>query len=201
MIRRNTLILLVIFVLLVGLTIYLQKKGPASSSQSPTATQAPSLMNTTTTAITGIKMVDKDGQVAATIGQNAQWAVQQPLNGQITAGNIQEILSQITTINVLASLETPPPAEATGLNQPTATLTFSLTTGQDLTLKIGKATPTGSGYYVQLNQGNPQIVDKYGLDRVIELLKTARATPTAPPPTVTPTLTAPSPTPTPTPAP
>jgi Domain of unknown function (DUF4340) len=200
MIRRNTLILLILFVILLGVAIYLQKRPISSSTPIATSTPAPSLLNTTSTAITAIKMEDKEGQVAATIGQNAQWAVQQPANGQITAGNMQEILSQVTSISVLATLETPPPAEATGLNQPDYTLTFSLTTGQDLTLKIGKLTPTSSGYYVQVNQGNPQVVDKYGLDRVIELLKTARATPT-PPPTVTPIQAAPSQTPTPTQAP
>ena len=191
MIRRSTWIMLALFVVLLGGYIYLQKRPAAPASTSPTLTPAPSLLNTTADNIMAIKLVDPNGTILTIRDQNNQWIVKQPTDGQITQGNVQEILSQVTSLSVLSSLPAAPPPNATGLMQPMYTITFSLKDGSVRVLVIGKLTPIQNGYYAQVDQGVTLVVGQAGIDRVAELLKSARATPTSPPPAVTPTTTAP----------
>ena len=196
MIRRSTLVLVILFVLVAGVAVYLQKRPAASGSTQASVTPAPALLNIVSTSVTGFQLVDKDGQIVIKVGSGGQWNVEQPANGTITAGNIQEILSELTSMKVTVSLPAAPPEDATGLNQPSYTLTISSTTGPDRVIKVGKAPPTDIGYYVQVDQALPVVIGKYGIDRVVELLRSTRATPT-PPATASPFQASPGQTPTP----
>jgi hypothetical protein len=206
MIRRSTLIVVILFVLVAGFWIYLQKKPASISSQSTqaTSTPEPSLLNLSAVSVTAFKLVDSQGQVAIRVGADGQWTVEQPANSTITAGNIQEILSQLVGISVMFSFSSAPPEEGTGLGKPAYTLTISSTTGPERVIKVGNATPTDSGYYVQVDQALPVVISKSAIDRVAELLRSTRPTPTPlPSATVTPSQdsTGQPPTPTPTPVP
>jgi hypothetical protein len=204
MIRRSTLIVVILFVLVAGFWIYLQKKPASSQSAQATLTPAPSLLNLAANSVTAFKLVDSEGQVMIRVGTDGQWTVEQPANSTITPGNIQEILSQLAGISVVLSFTSAPPEEGTGLGKPAYTLSISTTTGPDRVIKVGMATPTDSGYYVQVDQALPVVISKNAIDRVAELLRSTRPTPTPlPSSTVTPTQSSTSqpPTPTPTPAP
>ena len=72
----------------------------------------------------------------------------------------------------------PLPFYSTGLQLPTYIITIAYQSGQNHVIKVGNLTPTQSGYYVQLDIGNTVIVNQFGIDDVIEMLKSVTYTPT-----------------------
>jgi hypothetical protein len=150
-------------------------------------------MGLTTEQITGLDFADKNGMNVSITQQNQTWSVKEPVENNLTQGNIQEILTQLLDLSILIDLGTPPPAADLGLTTPSFTVTISADKGY--VLKVGDATPTGGGYYVQVNQDKPYIVSQAGLDRIAEIFISAQSTPTPTPtiPTIptqeTPTLT------------
>ena len=182
MIRQSTWIVLIVFVLVVGAAILVEKTPYFQPKPTPTSTTAPSLYSGTPVAFT---LTESNGfTTSAKLQDNKTWVALQPLNGPVDQGQMAELISQIQGIAVVATLPTPPPASASGLQTPTDTITITDSTNQQHVLKIGSKTPTSSGYYVQLDQNNPVIVDTSTIDRIIQILSGVGATPT---PTSSPT--------------
>ena len=50
-----------------------------------------------------------------------------------------------------------------------------------MVITIGNATPTGSGYYTQVDQNAPVIVQKYAIDDIFDAVQSAHSTPTPAP--------------------
>jgi len=193
MIRRTTWIILAIFVVLLGAAWYLLRVKPASPTPvSTTPPPAKLLAGLTADQIKAIKYIDNQGiQVSLIQQSNNQWVQESSSNTPLTPGNIQEIIAQLLDMNILTELTTPPPASAVGLDKPTTSLI--ITTDKDIVFSIGNLTPLGNGYYVQVSQGNPTIIDKPTVDNLVELFKSTQDTPT---PQTTPTLSQGTPTPT-----
>jgi Domain of unknown function (DUF4340) len=193
MIRRNTWIILAIFVVVLGVGWYLlhvKTSSPAPVSSTPSPGKL--LTGLTADKIKAIKYIDVQGiQVSLVQQANNQWVQQSPSNTPLTQGNIQEIISQLLDMNILTDLTSPPPASALGLDKPTTSLI--ITTDKDIVFSVGNPTPLGNGYYVQVDQSNPVIIDKPTVDNLVELFKSTQNTPT---PQTTPTFSQGTPTPT-----
>jgi hypothetical protein len=81
--------------------------------------------------------------------------------------------------------------DVVGLDKPSYIMSFKFTDGSSHTLNVGAVTPIQDGYYTSLDGGSVRIVDKQGLDALIQLLAEPPyvATP-VPPATLTPAATA-----------
>lgn len=176
MIRRTTWLLLAILVVLLGVTWYLVRPKKVDTNLVATPTPGKLLTGLTTDKITSLSFTNKNGLAVSITQQNQTWSVKEPVENSLTQGNIQEILTQLLDLSILIDLGTPPPAADLGLTTPSLTVTISADKGY--VLKVGDATPTGGGYYVQVNQDKPYIVSQVGLDRIAELFNSTQSTPT-----------------------
>jgi hypothetical protein len=189
MIKRNTWILMAVFVIVLGAAILVQKTNVLKPPSSPTVTLNPPLLGIVNDTPTTIRLVDQHGlDIVSKLDNNNQWTIEQPAGLQISQGSMQMILSDLNGISIQSTLMSPLPLESTGLQLPTYTITITYQSGLSHSLKVGNLTPTQSGYYIQLDTGNTVIVDQSGIDNVVELLRSVTYTPT-------PTLTTETPTP------
>ncbi len=182
MIRRSTWVIIIVFVLVIGLAVLVEKTPYFQPASTPTATSAPSLLKIPSGGINAIKLEVLQGPtISVKLIGGGGWVADQPLNAMPDQANMAEVTTTLSTLQILVAPATSIPEAAAGLQSPAQTITILSGTNQQNVLKIGNSTPTSSGYYVQLDQNKPVIVDKGTIDRVIQLLTGIGATPTAPP--------------------
>jgi Domain of unknown function (DUF4340) len=193
MIKRNTWILLAIFIVVLGAALLIQKTNILQPAATPSATLNPPLLGNSNDPITGIILSDQHGlDIVSKLGSDNQWAIQQPAGLQISQGSMQLILSDLNGISIQATLLSQLPLESTGLQLPTYSITLTYQSGQTHLIKVGNLTSTQSGYYVQLDSGKTVIVNQSSIDNVVGVLKSMTYTPT---PTLTTSTTKPQSTP------
>ena len=182
MIRRGTLAVLVIFVLLIGITWYLEwsPAGQARVRGTPTATGYPNLIQLGTGEFMKLELKNSSGTFGIKRNLNDTWSFTDDLNTPADQGKIQQLLASLTGLQSVATLDTKT-LDAFGLVSANQILTIQTTNGTSV-MKVGRITPTTSGYYVQIDNHSPVVVDKSSLDEILntmsrQALSPATATP------------------------
>jgi hypothetical protein len=186
MVRRSTLILLVVFVILVGFAWILQHNQ--TNKQEAVATMTP----TTTTAylynLNG-RQVD-DINIAASSGNqvdffldstSGNWSIRDLPIEQADSLQIESKTAQLMALQAVETLVEPPPLDSIGLETPAYIITMTTADGGQLITNIGSVTAIGSGYYVKVGQDKVVIVDKVVMDDILSLLTNPPLLPTATP--------------------
>lgn len=182
-IRRNTWILMAIFAILSGLTLYLQQNQKLDPESAYTPVPTKEVMIGQGAQITSLEMkAASGGEMKISTGSDGLWKVELPAGANADQGTIEEMISQMEAIPSLSTLSTPPPPDATGLSQPEYTLILNLKDGQTLTWMIGSETVTQNGRYTQISGRPVQVVSDYSLESLLNLFKSLTT------PTLTPTL-------------
>ncbi len=171
--RVNTLIILGAFLLFFTAVVFVRETKIGQKS-TPTPTSAPLpqyLFNADEYTANSLK-VEKAGGDVVLIGRDPSggWAVINPITPTLTVtdtANVTSVMGQLGYITSLTTITEPVSLDLFGLATPAYTITLSLVTGEQYVVRVGVSTPTGSGYYVQLNGGFPQVVAKYGLDPIL----------------------------------
>ena len=180
MIRRTTWILLIIFAGLAAMIWLVPMWQERNPQPTPTAMVTPSPVFEAGT-ITWMTLQGTDGKVVVvekTAGAN-QWTVKQPTDLVFEPTQVQSAMTALEGMSVQTALAQQPPQEAMGLDKPAYTITLMLKDGAERIIKVGKATPTGSGYYTQVGSQPAFVVSKASLDPVLQLL-TAGVPPVTP---------------------
>jgi len=181
MITRNTWILLGILVVLVGVAVFVPKYLASQPQPTPTAAAPTAQPVFTTGDVASFTVKAADGKSVAVKSQgNGKWSVTEPTDLTYDETTVQSAASFFTTAKVQTALETQRAADAIGLTTPTATVTIQMTDGSQKVMKVGKATPTSEGYYVQIDTQPAFTVAKTEVESLTALL-------TAGTPPVTPT--------------
>jgi len=187
MIRRSTLVLIVVFAALAAGAFFWQR---AQENQAPTAAATPGNppLFTFTGKITGLRLERANGGVLE-LERDAQdaWRLIYPKADDTDTATVESAMSQLITAQVLSSLEEGPSLEAAGLAPPVYRLLLNLDDGSQAVMNIGNANPTGSGYYVLVNQQGMKIVSKYSLESLLKLLDNPPILPTPSPEAGSPT--------------
>jgi hypothetical protein len=92
----------------------------------------------------------------------------QPFEAGADQGSVEAAASQVGALTVLSRLELD--AAAAGLTSPAYTVTIGFSSGKVFVTEIGDATPTDTGYYVRKEDGSILVIDKYGMDALLNLL-------------------------------
>lgn len=195
MIRRSTVVYIVILAALAGVYYYLDNREQpvADITVTPEAIEETRYLFTPEDGSPdSIRIVAKSGEfVQVTRDADNAWKVILPFEGAAEQGAAEAAASQVTSISILDSVPNID-LELVGVNDPDYIVNVHFANGKERTLKIGVVTPTESGYYVQDAAGGEVfIVSKSALDALFGML-------TTPPYVETPT---PSPIPTETPVP
>jgi hypothetical protein len=185
MVRKQTWILLAVFVVLLGATFYLQKNPlpKAAGTTTPSATSAaPILQGWNANDIVWMELKDAQGAtILMAQDSEGSWALGQDGKQKVEAGLAEEITAQIASMRPVTTLATGFDLEPVGLKTPARILTIRNKQGKQTEIHIGNVTPTGSGYYVQVDQQAPVVVEKTTVDGTLDLFQNALPTATPEP--------------------
>jgi len=174
MIRRSTVVYILILMVLAGAYFYLKYRPPSESELTPTpeATEQVDYLFTADEGVpTSIRLESNAGEsVELGRGTDNAWALTLPQEAKADQGSSEAAASQITTMRVLDRLPALDP-EIAGLTSPEYVLTVKFNGGVERTVNIGVVTPSESGYYVQdAAGGDVMIVSKSAVDALLMLL-------------------------------
>lgn len=172
MIRRSTIILILILLALVGFAIYLNrneaKQGAAGTTSTPETVTY--LFSAGDGLPTDIRVENKAGEIVEIArGADGTWGLTQPIEAKADQGLAEAAASQISTmrqINAIPGIE----PDIVGLKIPEYMLTVKFTSGTQRKVEIGVVTPTNSGYYVRSEDGLVVIITKDSVDAILNLL-------------------------------
>lgn len=191
MMRRSTWIVLAVFVLLVGFTIFFQRyqanKSNNISTSTPTVPPA-YLYELKNAQVNDIKIADNAGKNINLYRDptSSKWTIEGIPVDQVDSSQIESIASQLKSFQVQDTMTQTVSLASIGLDKPAYTITLTTNDGSQLITYIGMQTAIGTGYYVRNGTGQVMIVDKTTMDDIINLLKSPPLLPTATP-EVTPT--------------
>ncbi len=197
MIRKSTLFMILLLIVLAGAWFYIDRQKTLSTANAtPTPGGTTFLFTQEEGVPSGIKIVSGSGTtVEIARDSSGQWVVKAPTSALADQGLAEAAASQVQSLQVVGDIQIG--LDVVGLDKPAYTLTLTFTGGKTHTLTVGSLTPTQSGYYTQLDGGKIQVVDKAGLDSLLTMVGTPPYIPTATP-AVTDTSTPPPSSPTPT---
>jgi hypothetical protein len=173
MVKKQTWILLALFAVLAGFALFLKynpKSGTTETDATPSTTVAPVefLFPAEDGVVTSMRIEGRDGQVIGLERGDEAWVVTQPIEAEATQASVEEAASQVTALTVLNRLDLD--LAAAGLKSPAYTITVGFTSGKFHIAQVGDVTPTDSGYYVRKEDGSVLVIDKYGMDALLNLL-------------------------------
>ena len=193
MIRRSTVVYLVLLLALTGAYYYLNhREKPADievTAEPGTEIAQAYLFTAEDGTPSSVHLQSKAGQVVEVArGADNAWVLTQPIEAKADQAAAEAAASQITTMSIL---DTVPDVDAklVGLETPEYVLTVKFTSGVERTVDIGVITPSESGYYVRGADGKVIIVSKSAIDSLLGLLDNPpyleTLTPSPIPPTAT----------------
>jgi hypothetical protein len=175
MIRRSTVVYIILLLALVGAYYYLNhREQPAETELTlePGSEVTPEayLFAAEEGIPTSIRIESKAGEtVEVARGEDNAWALTQPAEAKADQAASEAAASQVTTMPILDTVPDLDPS-IVGLEDPEYVLTIKFTGGGERTVDIGVITPTESGYYVRGAADNIVIVSRSAIDPLLGLL-------------------------------
>lgn len=170
MVRRNTWILIFLLAALVAFSFYLRNsKAQQTAAATPTSGSS-TLFTAADGSPTGIRIVDSLGvSMEVARDESGAWQVKAPTQAPADQASAEAAATQVGALRVLSTVQLGP--DVVGVDKPTYTVTVTFAAGKVRTLVLGSVTPVQDGYYAQLDGGPIDVVDKPGLDALLNLLK------------------------------
>jgi len=183
MIRRSTWILLAIFGVLVLAAVLWKRYKPETEIDVPTpVAQAvqPALYDLSSAGVLRIQIIDADGnEMVIERGSTADsWIIAGESEETSDTFKIGSLAGQLFALQAMTTFQIPLETSAVGLNNPAYTITMRTDSGDEIVTKIGDLTAIGSGYYVQVDEGDVVVVDQVSLDPVLDMLENPPLMPT-----------------------
>ena len=173
MIRRSTVVYVLLLLVLVGAYYYLNtRERPAEieiTAEPGSEVSQEYLFTAEQGTPTSIRITSKSGEtVQVARGEDNAWTLTQPVEAKADQGAAEAAASQITTMRVLDTVPDVDP-KIIGLEDPEYLLTIQFTSGGERTVDVGVITPTESGYYVR-DADKIVIVSRSAIDSLLGLL-------------------------------
>jgi hypothetical protein len=189
MVKKSTLILLIIAAVLVGAYVWLQNQGSldfSSQSDEPTATPLPRFIQLEASNLASLKLTRPEKEdLMISKSADGRWQINVP-GASITEGNIAQIMTEFNAIQVKQQLNLDLDLTTLGLNNPQYIFTLTQGDGTQHIIKIGNANPLNTDYYAQFDASAPVLVSQGSIDNIISILESAATPPTSTPaPTAT----------------
>jgi hypothetical protein len=184
MVKKSTLILLIIAVGLVVGYVWLQNQGSldfSSHSDEPTATPLPRFIQLESSNLVLLKLTRPE-QEDLIISKSADggWQINVP-GASVTEGNIAQIVAEFNAIQVKQQLNLDLDLTTLGLDNPQYSFTLTQGDGTQHIIKIGSANPLNTDYYAQLDAGAPVLVSQGSIDNIVSIIESAATPPTPTP--------------------
>jgi hypothetical protein len=171
MVKRSTWILLAILALVVG-AYFLVKNHPfKANTPTPTTTAAAYLITKADGVLQYLRITDDKGnnfQMQRDLSK--AWVITAPSSGAADQGLASAAETQVGAFSIVTSLTSPPDLAASGLASPADTIQLGFVTGAGHKMEVGNLTPTSSGYYIRFDGGKIYVIEKSGIDAILNLL-------------------------------
>jgi hypothetical protein len=170
--RRPTVILIVLFVLMAGFTWVIQQPdNPIRQALTASATAVPEdlLVSPNNGMISRLEISDATGIKTALDNGSGSWTINAGKDNSTDQKWAETAVSLIYALRIISKLETVPDQAGTGLGKPAFHVIITQEAGVT-SFNIGKLSATGSGYYVQKSDGSVSIISKEGVDAFIDNL-------------------------------
>ncbi len=182
MVRRSTWILLAILVLVVGAYFFTKNRPFKTGEPTPTAQGNSYLITSADGTLQSLQIADSEGnKVRIQRDLSKKWVITAPTPAEADQGAAGAAETQVGALLIVATLDTPPDAAATGLATPADTIDLAFDSGIQHKLEVGSLTPTSSGYYVRFDGNKVYVISKNGIDSLLNLLKSPPYPPTPTP--------------------
>lgn len=185
----------IILILVVGGAFAFNKYKTNQAAEATSTPSSTSLFPAELGTVNDIKIESSTGESVEVIRDaRGQWVLKAPAETAADQAQAEAAATQVTALRVVSDVTLD--LNIVGLDKPSYTVTITFSGGKISKLLIGSVTPIQTGYYVQLDGGKVQIVDKQGIDALLGMLTNPpyavtptpieSATPTAPTSTSTP---------------
>jgi len=184
MVKKSTLILLIIAVGLVVGYVWLQNQGGldfSSHSDEPTATPLPRFIQLESSNLVLLKLTRPEQEdLIISKSEDGGWQINVP-GASVTEGNIAQIVAEFNAIQVKQQLNLDLDLTTLGLDNPQYSFTLTQGDGTQHIIKIGSANPLNTDYYAQLDAGAPVLVSQGSIDNIVSIIESAATPPTPTP--------------------
>lgn len=143
---RVTLLLVLLFAVLAGATIYSTKNGGGAASGTPTPGTT-TVFKFPASSVVALSVTSGAHTVKAAQDANHQWALTSPTAAYTDGVRVTSVVASIA--NLTSERDVPlgtNPLSDFGLDKPDITATVTLSDGTSQTLLIGTKDPTGAGF-------------------------------------------------------
>ena len=171
MIRRSTVVYIVILLVLAGAYYYLNsREQPADIELTmEPGSEASYLFTAEEGTPISIRIESKSGAtVEVARGEDNAWELTEPIEAKAEQGAAEAAASQITTMRILDTVPDVDPG-IIGLDEPEYLLTVKFSGGGERMVDVGVITPTESGYYVR-DADKIVVVSRSAIDSLLRLL-------------------------------
>jgi len=161
MVKKTTWIFIGIFLVLVVGMLLIEKYPVGPFKGKPTATPQPVVFESIDiNLVTNIKIFSDTGSIELEKTGDT-WIMGNDRQTAVSQEKVAELLYILEKLDSKSSLDPETPMDVMGLTMPNQTIILKTEVGTEYLLTIGVATPTGNGYYAQMNNGTPQIISSY----------------------------------------
>jgi len=174
MMRRNTQVILVIFLLLTAAAYYLQK-NPIESGKDE-ATPRPEAVQVTNFPKADIRLLTVENaegeKVVISQDPESGWMLEEPETAveRVDAAAINNAAKSLARWKELASIDMISDFKLVGLKQPAFTITVELEGGDTVVITVGDMNVTSTGFYVRVGERSPQLVASQDVLAVTNLI-------------------------------
>jgi hypothetical protein len=174
MIKRPTLILLVILALVVIAYFVINGRGlTPSASYTPSATVTSFLITPSDGTLQVLRISNSNNKVfQMQRDTGGTWVVTQPTTGPADQALAGAAETQVGALRIVTTLDNSLNLSDAGLSTPADTIELTFANNLKHVVQIGNLTPTGSGYYIRFDGGNLFVVSQAGIDALLKMLTT-----------------------------
>lgn len=189
MIKQNTWIALIVFMLLLVVMLILQGvKTSKVAEVAPTPTSGLLFPQLDVGKIVAFTLQRSESFERLVLEKmEGQWVLKEPAAEMTDTAIVESNLSQLVSLRILSAPTLNATLEELGLKPPVYRILIQLEDGEQLVLNVGSETPTGSGYYLLTSYRRVVVVNKFALDTIIAMLDQPPILEPTPTPTLEPT--------------
>ncbi len=171
MIKRSTWYLLVFSLVLLIIIFVIENNGQEDAIKAVTTVPPPEKVIPMNhfSQLQSISYKNSRGETLVLNKNNGNWSISSD-PARVNQAVIAELLANLESLEIKARLDYPKNIEDLGITPNGDRVTITGLQGDNINIRIGMLSPTGSGYYIQVNDSAPILVSKGGLETIINLL-------------------------------
>jgi hypothetical protein len=191
--KKTTWIALGTFVLLL-IAFLISQNIETAPEETPVPTEQPTLRTLDDQDIVNIIYTDSSGNtIELERMEDLAWTSPTHPDAPVTAGNIEELISNLSGLSILSSLPSDVALGDYGLDTPSFTITFTFEDKITYQIEIGSPTALSDGYYARLDDNEILVLPTSTIEYLPTLMIKITVPPTATPNLETTPVTTPTP--------